>query len=42
VPDYHVSNLIGIGFGAVVNFVLGHFWVFSKKPVAAVTRTAED
>ena len=42
VPDYHVSNLIGIGFGAVVNFFLGHFWVFSKKPVAAVTRTAED
>jgi putative flippase GtrA len=28
---YHVSNLIGIGCGAVVNFVLGHYWVFSKK-----------
>jgi dolichol-phosphate mannosyltransferase len=30
VPNYHVSNLIGIGFGAVVNFLIGHFWVFSK------------
>jgi putative flippase GtrA len=28
---YHVSNLIGIGCGAVVNFILGHYWVFSKK-----------
>lgn len=35
VPNYHISNLIGIGFGAVVNFFIGHFWVFSKqqKPV---------
>ena len=31
VPNYHISNLIGIGFGTVVNFILGHFWVFSKK-----------
>jgi putative flippase GtrA len=31
VPDYHVSNLIGIGVGTVVNFVFGHFWVFSKS-----------
>ena len=28
---FHVSNLIGIGCGAVVNFFLGHYWVFSKK-----------
>jgi putative flippase GtrA len=27
---YHISNLIGIGCGAVVNFVLGHYWVFAK------------
>jgi len=31
VPNYHVSNLIGIGFGAVVNFFIGHFWVFAKQ-----------
>ncbi|HUI91719.1 MAG TPA: GtrA family protein [Chitinivibrionales bacterium] len=31
VSDKHVSNLIGIACGAVVNFVLGHYWVFSKK-----------
>lgn len=31
VPDYHISNLIGIAFGAVVNFFIGHFWVFSKE-----------
>jgi dolichol-phosphate mannosyltransferase len=31
VPNYHVSNLIGIGFGAAVNFLIGHFWVFSKS-----------
>jgi dolichol-phosphate mannosyltransferase len=31
VPNYHISNLIGIGFGAVVNFFIGHFWVFSKQ-----------
>jgi putative flippase GtrA len=30
---YHVSNLIGIGCGAVVNFVLGHYWVFSKNNI---------
>jgi dolichol-phosphate mannosyltransferase len=32
VPDYHISNVIGIGFGAVANFFIGHFWVFSKQP----------
>lgn len=31
VPNYHVSNLIGIGFGAVVNFFLSHYMVFSKR-----------
>jgi putative flippase GtrA len=29
--DKHISNLIGIACGAIVNFVLGHYWVFSKK-----------
>jgi putative flippase GtrA len=32
VPNYHISNLIGIGSGAVANFFIGHFWVFSKQP----------
>lgn len=27
---YQLSNLIGIFFGALINFVLGHFWVFPK------------
>jgi putative flippase GtrA len=31
ISNLHVSNLIGIVCGAVVNFVLGHFWVFSKN-----------
>jgi len=31
VPNYHISNLIGIGLGAVANFFIGHFWVFSKQ-----------
>jgi dolichol-phosphate mannosyltransferase len=32
VSDMHISNLIGIACGAVVNFFLGHFWVFKRKP----------
>lgn len=36
VPNYHISNLIGIGLGAVVNFFIGHFWVFSKRASATV------
>jgi len=27
---YQISNLIGITFGAFINFILGHFWVFPK------------
>jgi dolichol-phosphate mannosyltransferase len=27
---YQISNLIGITIGALINFVLGHFWVFPK------------
>jgi putative flippase GtrA len=38
VPNYHISNLIGIGVGTVVNFVLGHFWVFSKKKDVAAAK----
>lgn len=34
VPNYHVSNLIGIALGTGVNFVLGHFWVFSRNKSA--------
>jgi dolichol-phosphate mannosyltransferase len=30
---YHISNLIGIGCGSFVNFLLGHFWVFSKRNI---------
>ena len=42
VPNYHISNLIGIGFGAVANFFVGHFWVFSKKPNPVPTENSVD
>lgn len=28
INDHHISNLIGIGFGAFANFLLSHYWVF--------------
>jgi putative flippase GtrA len=31
IADHNVSNLIGIGFGACANFLIGHFWVFGSK-----------
>jgi dolichol-phosphate mannosyltransferase len=31
VPNYHISNLIGIGCGTMVNFFLSHYLVFSKQ-----------
>lgn len=34
---YQISNLIGITVGALINFVLGHFWVFPK-----ITTSGED
>ena len=27
---YFISNLIGIGFGTLVNFILNHFWTFKQ------------
>ncbi len=28
---YFFSNLIGIGFGMIINFILNHFWTFKPK-----------
>ncbi len=27
---YFISNLIGMGFAALVNFILNHYWTFQK------------
>jgi dolichol-phosphate mannosyltransferase len=32
---YFLSNFAGIAIGSLLNFIIGHFWVFSNKLVSA-------